>query len=115
MYKLFTLNLLIAFLSYTNFSFAESNTVSSNKAIDYKSNVSQSNQPIIVIDASKLVNPPKSTQRPSNTTSSEQAITLPSNNIRIGTSGQYIDNSKIEQMNSKGQICVSELGKKTCN
>ena len=115
MYKLFTLNLLIAFLSYINFSIAESNTVSSNKAIDFKSNVSQANQPIIVIDASKLVNPPKVTQKPSNTTSPEQASTLPSNNVRIGSSGQYMDNSKTEQVNSKGQICVSELGKKTCN
>ena len=115
MYKLFPLNLLIAFLSYINFSFAESNTISSNKAIDFKSNVSQANQPIIVIDASKLVNPPKVTQKPSNTTSPEQASTLPSNNVRIGSSGQYMDNSKTEQVNSKGQICVSELGKKTCN
>ena len=115
MFKSLALNLLIVFLALINLCFAESNSVPNNKAIDAKNNSSQANQPLIIIDASKLVNTPKAIQKPSNTTSPEQTSTPSNNNIRIGSSGQYIDQSKTEQINSKGQICVTELGKKTCN
>ena len=99
--------------AYSILAFAQSNGVPINKN---PSNI----QPIVIIDGSKLINPPKNASQPNgaNTTPpipSKSESAPPENNVRIGSNGQYVDSAKSEQINSKGQICTTLSGKKTCN
>jgi len=115
MSKIIHFFLLVLFYACFNFSSAQTKDPQGVKTSDVKNNALQTNQPVIVIDASKLLNTPKNNQPQSNSPALQTNSTPASNNLRIGSSGQYIDNSKTEQLNSKGQICTSESGKKTCN
>jgi len=78
------------------------------------------NQPLVVIDATQLINsqknkPQVNTGASAPTPPSKTETPTVENNVRIGSNGQYLDNSKSEQINSKGQICTTVSGKKTCN
>lgn len=103
----------ILFFSFFSFAHAQTNTNTTNKPATTKS--SPSNQAVVVIDASKLINNAKTSPSRDVSNNTQAANPPPSNNVRIGSNGQYIDNSKTEQINSKGLICTNESGKKTCN
>jgi len=115
MSKIIHFFLLVLFYACFNFSSAQTKDPQGVKTSNVKNNALQTNQPFIVIHASKLLNTTKNNQPQSNSPALQTNSTPASNNLRIGSSGQYIDNSKTEQLNSKGQICTSESGKKTCN
>jgi len=115
MSKIIHFLLLVLFYTCFNFSSAQTKDPQGIKTFDVKNNALQTNQPVIVIDASKLLNSPRNNQPQPNSPALQTNPTPTSNNLRIGSTGQYIDNSKTEQLNSKGQICTNESGKKTCN
>jgi len=97
-------------------SFAQTSTTPITKGAN-----GNNNQPIVIIDGSKLINNQKNNKQSTgslpqgNDSNPASSTPPPSNNVRIGSNGQYIDNSKSEQINSKGQICTTVSGKKTCN
>ena len=115
MIKFIHFYLFIFFYICFNLCIAQSNDNQSIKKTDIKNNTLQTHQPVIIIDASKLISTPKNNHPSTNSVALQPHSTPLSNNLRISSSGQYIDNTKTEQINSKGQICITESGKKTCN
>jgi hypothetical protein len=95
------------------YAYAQTNLNTENKPISTKS--PPTNQPLVIIDATKLINNTKTITPRDTANNIQNTNPPPNNNVRIGSNGQYIDNSKTEQINSKGLICTSESGKKTCN
>jgi hypothetical protein len=73
-------------------------------------------QPQIRIDAQQLIN--SQNQRPEKrlppNPNRDYSNAAP-NNVRIGSNGDYIDNSNSEQITSSGLICQSNRNSKKCN
>ena len=75
-------------------------------------------QPQIRIDAQQLINSQNQNQKqekkPPPNPNRDYTGTAP-NNTRIGSNGDYIDNSSSEQITSSGLICKSDRNSKKCN
>ena len=73
-------------------------------------------QPQIRIDAQQLINSQnqKQEKKPPPNPNRDYTGTAP-NNTRIGSNGDYIDNSSSEQITSSGLICKSDRNSKKCN
>ena len=100
----------VVFFSMFGFVYAQTNT-----APPLPTKNAPANQPVIIIDASKLINNTRTSPARDVSNNNQTTNTPPSNNVRIGSNGQYIDNSKTEQITTKGLICTTDSGKKTCN
>jgi hypothetical protein len=73
-------------------------------------------QPQLRIDANQLINSQNQKQEkklPPNPNKDYSGAA--SNNSRIGSNGDYIDNSSSEQITSSGLICKSDRNSKKCN
>jgi len=73
-------------------------------------------QPQIRIDANQLINSQNQRQeaKPPPNPNRDYSGAAP-NNTRIGSNGNYIDNSSSEQITSSGLICKSDRNSKKCN
>jgi hypothetical protein len=73
-------------------------------------------QPQIRIDANQLINAQnlKQEKKLPPDLNKDYSGTAP-NNTRIGSNGNYIDNSSSEQITSSGLICKSDRNSKKCN
>lgn len=74
-------------------------------------------QPQIRIDANQLINAQNLKQEKKTSPpdlNKDYSGTSP-NNTRIGSNGNYIDNSSSEQITSSGLICKSDRNSKKCN
>ena len=117
----------ILFSLYCETSFSQTlqnnPTTTSNNANSGSFNTLNSNtpgsgqlQPQLRIDANQLINNQNQKQEKKLPPNPNKDYTgAASNNTRIGSNGDYIDNSSSEQITASGLICKSDRNSKKCN
>jgi hypothetical protein len=117
----------IVFSLYCETSFSQTlqnnPTTTSNNANSGSFNTLNSNtpgsgqlQPQLRIDANQLINTQNQKQEKKPPPNPNKDYTgAASNNTRIGSNGDHIDNSSSEQITSSGLICKSDRNSKKCN
>ena len=93
-----------------------SNNANSGSFNTLNSNIPGSSQfqPQLRIDTNQLINNQKQEKKPPPNPNKDYTGAA-SNNTRIGSNGDYIDNSSSEQITSSGLICKSDRNSKKCN